>query len=84
MFFSFLFQDGVEFKREEAKEAFVMTFEESATNKVVTAKETKLCSELDRLGLCYSKDEFFIASMFKKAFLKKNPLPPPPPKEIIQ
>ncbi len=55
-------EDGVELIKQEAKEAFVITFTDSTTDRVLAAKETELHNELDKRELCYSTDEFFFAS----------------------
>ncbi|XP_033643047.1 uncharacterized protein LOC117303083 [Asterias rubens] len=52
-------EDGVEFLRHESKETYAITFTNS-TN--IDAKEEELRTELDKRGLCYSTDEFFIAT----------------------
>ncbi len=52
----------IELTRHESKETYVITFSNSTTEEVVAAKEEELRTELDKRGICYSTDEFFIAT----------------------
>lgn len=53
---------GIELTKRESKETYVITFSNSTTEEVVAAKEEELRTELDKRGICYSTDEFFIAT----------------------
>ncbi|XP_022110843.1 uncharacterized protein LOC110990259 [Acanthaster planci] len=53
---------GTELFRIEAREVFVMTFQEKATQDLVDTKVARMKTELDSRALCYDKDEFALAS----------------------
>ncbi|XP_038063796.1 uncharacterized protein LOC119734374 isoform X2 [Patiria miniata] len=55
-------EEGVELFRLEARDTFVITFEESSTEEVVDTKLARMKGELDRLELCYARDEFAVAT----------------------